>query len=85
MTAPILWAPGIFAFFLQENAQVHKKSRFRVFLGGGFIGGGGGGECRFYFNGRGDFSEFLTRNIANFDCHVRIPKKKSIEFSLTFC
>ena len=26
-------------------------------LGGGYFGFGGGGKCRFYFYGRGDFSE----------------------------
>ena len=30
--------------------------KFRV-LGGGILGFGGGGECRFYFYGRADFSE----------------------------
>ena len=53
--APILWAPRISAFFLQENLHVHKIPRF---LGGGVFGFGGGGKCRFYFYGRGDFSEF---------------------------
>ena len=54
MGAPILWAPGIFAFFLQENLHVHKIPRFR---GGGELFFLGGGECGFYFGGRGDFSE----------------------------
>ena len=43
MAAPILWAPGKIAFFLQENLRAHKIPRFR---GGGifwiFLGGGGG-------------------------------------------
>ena len=55
MAAPILWAPRISAFFLQENLDVHK-------IDSSFWGGGvfwvWGGECRFYFYGRGDFSEF---------------------------
>ena len=33
MGAPILWAPGIFAFFLQENLHVHKIPRFGWFWG----------------------------------------------------
>ena len=40
---PILWAPGVFAFFLQEDLHVHKISSF---YGGGilfFLLGGGGG------------------------------------------
>ena len=42
MGAPILWAPGIFAFSLQETLHVHKIPRFR---GGGYFGRfGGGGE-----------------------------------------
>ena len=37
------------------TTHVHKIPRFR---GGGILGlGGGGGECRFYFYGRADFSE----------------------------
>ena len=40
--------------FCRKN-HVHKIPRFR---GGGYFGfGGGGGECRFYFYGREDFSE----------------------------
>ena len=42
------------AFFLQENLHVHKIPRFG---GGGELGLGGGRECRFYFYGRGDFSQ----------------------------
>ena len=39
MAAPILWAPGSFAFFLQENLHVHKipllGGVFWVYFGGG--------------------------------------------------
>ena len=43
------------AFFLQEKAMsVHKIPRFR---GGGVFWVFGGGECRFYFYGREDFSD----------------------------
>ena len=31
--------------------------KFLVLGGGGILGLGGGGECRFYFYGRADFSE----------------------------
>ena len=43
-------------FFCRKN-HVHKIPRFK---GGGILGFlvGGGGECRFYFYGRGDFSDF---------------------------
>ena len=41
------------AFFLQENLHAHKIPRFR---GGGILGFLGG-ECRFHFYGRWDFSE----------------------------
>ena len=56
MAAPILWTPGKNAFFLQEKPMSIK---FLVLGGGGgSLGlGGGGGKCRFYFYGRGDFSE----------------------------
>ena len=52
MAAPILWTPGKNAFFLQEKPVSVK---FLVLGGGGYFGFGGG-ECRFYFYGRGDFS-----------------------------
>ena len=56
MAAPILWAPGIFWFFLLENPHAHKIPPF----GGGVLGFSrrGGWKCQFYFYGRGDFSEF---------------------------
>ena len=38
MAAPILWAPRISGFFLQENLHVHKIPRFR----GGYCGFGRG-------------------------------------------
>ena len=40
MAAPILWAPGIFAFFLQDNPHAHKTPPFRG-GGRGFFGRGG--------------------------------------------
>ena len=43
------------AFFLQEKP---KSIKF-LLLGGGGLGFGGGGECRFYFYGRADFSDRL--------------------------
>ena len=46
--------PAKNASFLQENLHVHKIPRFR---GRGGYFGLGGGKCRFYFYGRGDFSE----------------------------
>ena len=56
MGAPILWAPGKIAFFLQENRHAHKIPRFKG--GGGLLGFFlGGGKCRFYFYGREDFSD----------------------------
>ena len=56
--APILWAPGIFGFFLLENHHAHKIPPFR---GGGVMGffRRGGWKCQFYFYGRGDFSDFV--------------------------
>ena len=56
MAAPILWAPIISVFFLQENLHVHKIPRFR---GGGGILGLGGGAVPILCLGRGDFSEIL--------------------------
>ena len=60
MAAPILWKPGIFAFFLQENPYAHTILRFR---GGGiwvFLGG----KCPFYFYGRGDSSDILGATLG---------------------
>ena len=53
MGAPILWTPGKMRSFCRKN-NVHKIARFR---GGGILGLGGGGECRFYFYGRAEFSD----------------------------
>ena len=53
MAAPILWTPGISAFFLQENLHVH---RFLVLGGEGvFWFWGGGGSADFMFMGAGIF------------------------------
>ena len=54
MAAPILWAPGIFWFFLLENPHAHKIPPFR---GGGFwvFLEGGGGSANFIFMGVGIF------------------------------
>ena len=53
MAAPILWAPGIFWFFLLENPHAHKIPPFR---GGcwGFLGRGGR-SANFTFMGVGIF------------------------------
>ena len=51
--APILWTPGKNALFLQEKPMSTKF----LLVGGGILGFGGGGECRFYFYGREDFSD----------------------------
>ena len=64
MAAPILWAPGIFWFFLLENPHAHK---FLVLGGGGGSGfsGRGGWKFQFYFYGRGDFSD--SNKIKSFE------------------
>ena len=56
MAAPVLWTPGKIVFFLQENPMPIK---FLVLGGVVFWVFGGGGECRFYFYGREDFSDFF--------------------------
>ena len=58
MAVPILWAPGIFWFFLLENPHAHKIPPFR---GGGGVLRRGGWKCQFYFYGRGDFKSFSGR------------------------
>ena len=72
MAAPILWTPGKMRPFCRKN-HVHKIPRFR----GGILGLGGG-ECRFYFYGREDFSEnFIV---------MEFPKNNSVfgQFSVKF-
>ena len=76
MGVSILWTSGEKAFFPQEKPVSIK---FLVFGGGEFgFFLGGGGECRFYFYGRADFSEkkigngkvqmsFCTNNSEHFD------------------
>ena len=54
MGAPIIWAPGVFAFFLQENLHVHKIPIFR----GDFVFFFGGGSADFIFMGAGSFLKF---------------------------
>ena len=54
MAAPILWTPEKRRPFCRKS-HVHEIPRFR---GGGILGFWGGGECRFYFYGRADFSEY---------------------------
>ena len=49
MGAPILWTPGKMRSFCRKN---HVR-KIPFFFGGVW----GGGECRFYFYGRADFSE----------------------------
>ena len=45
MSAPILWAPGIFLIILLENPQAHKIPPFSGVLD--FFGRGGGGANLF--------------------------------------
>ena len=51
MAAPILWAPGIFGLFLQENPSAHK---IPLWGGGGFFLRGGG-SANYIFMGVGIF------------------------------
>ena len=62
------------------KTQVHKIPRFG---GGGVLGfGGAGGECRFYFYGREDFSDFLLMVEDRFVLfYLRFPRPE-IEFCL---
>ena len=61
MGAPILWTPGKMRSFCRKN---HVR-KIPLFWGGFFWGGG---ECRFYFYGRADFSDTEK---ANFGGHSR--------------
>ena len=71
MAAPILWAPRISVFFLQENLHVYRIPRFR---GGGRIlgfGGEGGWSADFIFMGTG-ICEVVSKT------HRRNPLLKNI-------
>ena len=65
MAAPIVWAPGMFCFFLQENIHAHEIPHF--IRGGGILGllGEEGGEVPILFYGREDFSENVPRMNTN--------------------
>ena len=79
MAAPILWAPGKNALFLQEKT-VHKIPPFR----GGGVFWVWGGECRFYFYGRGDFSDQSSmRHFESLTVRPSLIALKSL-FSLFF-
>ena len=56
-TTPILWAPGIFWFFLLKNPHAEKIPPFRG-GSGFFLEGGGGGSANFIFTGAGIFPIF---------------------------
>ena len=77
MAAPILWAPGIFGFFLLENPHAHKNSPFR---GGGWVFlEGAGWKCQFYFSGAwgffrhiGVFRALRAQNLRPKDPHPHL-------------
>ena len=52
MAAPLLWAPGIFWFFLLEKPHAHKISPFKGRGGSGlFLEDGGGGSANLVLMG----------------------------------
>ena len=57
MTAPILWAPGIFVLSA-GNPHAHKIPRFRGGQGSWVFWTGGGGSADFIFMGVGIFLKF---------------------------
>ena len=69
MAAPILWAPGQIALFLQENLLAHKIFRFRG--GGGHFGFGGGGSADFILMGAGiSLTNILAKINRNFKAEI---------------
>ena len=66
MAAPILWAPGIFWFFLLETPHAHKIPPFG---GGGVLGffRRGGGSANFIFMGVGIFPKVGMRLSAELE------------------
>ena len=69
LAAPILWAPGIFWFFLQENRHAPKIPRFRGGLG--FFFWKGGQVPILFFMGVGTFP---IENNSVENVLVRAPK-----------
>ena len=80
MAAPILWAPGIFGFFLLENHHAHKIPPFR----GGVMGflEGGGGSANFIFMGVGIFP--IISNRSDINRQKRSTKSKTDGFPLSW-
>ena len=72
MAAPILWAPGIFAFFLLENPHAHKIPLFRGGGGSWVFLEGGGGSVNFIFMGVGIFPISKGAFQLRFNTHTRI-------------
>ena len=93
MASPILWAPGTFCFFLQENLHAHKILVFGGYLG--FVGGWGSAD--FMFMGAGIFLKkirwrlsSLVReppppHIAQYLCKIASRRGYRIHFSLVSC
>ena len=67
MAAPILWAPGIFWFFLLQNPHAHKIPRFRA-GGVGSFGKGGVEVPILILMGVGFFQRKSTQTFAANDC-----------------
>ena len=84
MGAPILWTPGKMRSFCRKN-HVRKISLF------GFFFFWGGGECRFYFYGRADFSDQLVWRRSSglaalmLVLQERDQKEKRAHAAPTFC
>ena len=82
MAAPILWTHGKMPFFCRKTSMSIK---ILVLGGGGSIWVFGGGECRFYFYGREDFSDrwpgdsqCKSGRLARFNSRESIRRKKPI-------
>ena len=78
MAAPILWAPGIFCFFLLENPNAHKISPFREGVLGFLRIGGGGESANFILWAWGFFRNMLAASVAT-------PANPRSEFRKLFC
>ena len=76
MAAPILWAPGIFWFFLLENPHAHKIPPFRGVLG---FFRRVGGSANFIFMGVGIFPKFRRVTIRGAQPSARL----SVEIGLS--
>ena len=77
MAAPILWAPRISAFFLQENLHVHKILVLRGVGGGILVFWGGGGSADFTFSQNAYYRGDVPHQILQYKPRIAVVQPLS--------